>query len=303
MELEPLDGQPHKFDSGMLAKIRRRRQETFERQIANQLTLPFWLEEQRGVPNGPLRSCLFAALGRGKRPHLDRTEMHAVGNCAIIYTGVRLDQDHLTLWETLLHIAREQELGNVCEVTTYQLLKILGRKDTGGNRNVLLLRLAHLQATAIEIKQGAQSYTGSLVDAAYRDDDTGMVVIKLNHDLVRLFQPDQFTKLSWNIRQTLTRPLAKWLHGFYSTHANPFDVSVEFIHRLSGSDTKNLTDFKNKLLIPSLEELDAACEQHGEHFKWVILPSGLLRVNRIAPELRRSKLAGVAVQRRAGASS
>jgi hypothetical protein len=264
----------------VIAKLQKRRKAIAEQKIAGQLTLPFWGEEQRGVPNGTLRSCLFAALGRGKRQIIDREIIHSMGNSQITYTGVNLDQDHLTLWETLLHLAREQELGEKCEVTIYQLLKLLGKQDTGGNRDVLLKRLDHLQATAIEIKQGQYSFTGSLVERAYRDEETGLVVIVMHKNLVSLFQPDQFTKISWKIRQSLRRPLAKWLHGFYSTHANPFDVSVEFIHRLSGSEEKIIRNFRNQRLIPSLRELEEVCTRFNEYFSWAILPNGLVRVSR-----------------------
>jgi hypothetical protein len=264
----------------IMEKLQRHRKNRIEQQIASQLALPFWGDDQRGVPNGPLRSCLFAALGRGGRRYMERAPIQTTENTSIVYTGVHLDQDHLTLWETLLHVAREQQLGSRCETTIYQLLKIMGKTDTGGNRQVLLTRLDHLQATALEIKQGSYSFTGSLVQEAYRDDTTGLVVIVLDPKLVALFQPDQFTKISWNIRQKLKRPLAKWLHGFYSTHLHPFDVSVEFIRRLSGSDTKSIRDFRNKILIPSLEELSNVCAEFEEHFSWKILPNGLVRVNR-----------------------
>jgi hypothetical protein len=264
----------------VIEKIKKRRKAIIDQQIASQLTLPFWGEEQRGVPNGPLRSCLFAALGRGKRQIMERTLIRSMGNSQIIYTGIPLDQDHLTLWETILHVAREQELGEKCEVTIYQLLKLLGRKDTGGNREVLLKRLDHLQATAIEIKQGQYSFTGSLVERAYRDEKTGLVVIVLHRDLVALFQPDQFTKISWKIRQNLKRPLTKWLHGFYSSHLHPFDVSVEFIHRLSGSEETIIRNFRNQRLIPSLKELEDVCTRFNEYFSWTILPNGLVRVSR-----------------------
>jgi hypothetical protein len=268
----------------IIEKIKRTRKERLEQQIDSQLTLPLWTDEQRGVPNGPLRSCLFAALGRGQREYLEREPIQAAGNTSITYTGIRLDQDHLTLWETLLHIAREQHLGTKCEVTIYQLLKILGKKDTGGNREVLLKRLDHLKATAIEIKQGPYSYTGGLLEEAYRDDNTGLVIVILHKQLTALFQPDQFTKLSWNIRQCLSRPLSKWLHGFYSSHKQPFDVSVEFIRRLSGSEEKILRNFRNQRLIPALEELSEVCKKFDEHFSWTILPNGLVRVSRRSPK-------------------
>ena len=42
----------------------------------------------------------------------------------------------------LLHIARPQGLGNECRVTAYQLLKALGKTDSGKNRDILIFGLA-----------------------------------------------------------------------------------------------------------------------------------------------------------------
>jgi len=264
----------------LLRKISATRKKRLEEQISSQMTLPLWTEEQRGVPNGPLRSCLFAALGRGTRKHVERVPICSQGNTEIIYTGVRLDQDYLTLWETLIHMARSHELGTRCEVTIYQLLKELGKTDSGSNREILLRQLSNLSATDVEIAQGQYAYSGSLVDEAYRDKDSGLIVIMLNPKLVALFQPDQFTKISWAIRKGLKKPLAKWLHGFYSSHLRPFDVSVEYIRKLSGSEAQVLRDFRNHSLIPAFKELEAACEAKGEFFKWEILPNDLVRVHR-----------------------
>lgn len=43
------------------------------------------------------------------------------------------------------------------------------------------------------------------------------------------------------------KPLALWLHGFYSSHAKPYAVKVETLHTLSGSGTHQLWKFKQNL--------------------------------------------------------
>jgi ribosome-associated protein YbcJ (S4-like RNA binding protein) len=252
--------------------------------LSLQLALPLWNEQQRGVPNGFLRSALFGAIPRGKRPHLKRELMASVEGISITYTGLRLCQDYLTLWECLVHVAREQQLGTRCEVTTYQLLKVLGKQDTGGNRKVLLDQLAVLQATAVEVSQGRQTYVGSLIEEAARDEDTGLVVIRLNQPLVALFQGNGYTRISWEIRRDLGRSLAQWLHGLYSSHQQPFPYTVAKIHELSGSTAKSLKSFEYETLVDALEELVVIYKKHGEHFAYVIdrRPSGqsLVRVSR-----------------------
>ena len=271
-----------------LAQARARGEQQLEATLLRQLSLPFWSEEQRGVPNGLLRSAIFAAIRRGKPIFLRREKLASLEGTSIIYTGIRLSQDYLTLWECLVHAARAQQLGNRCEVSTYQLLKLMNKVDTGGNRKVLYRMLAELQATAIEIKQGRYVYTGSLVEEAFRDDQAQRIVIVLNPRMVALFQSDQFTKVSWDIRQALKKPLAMWLHGFYSTHAKPFAYSTAKIHELCGSDAKSVKKFTEDTLEPALEELASVSRRHGEHFAYAVI-GRLVHVSR-SPAIALPKL-------------
>ncbi len=74
--------------------------------------LPNWSDSVRRVPNVALRSALFGAISKGHRPYLERVEINALGGISILYTGALLDQGDLDLWETVLHLARMQELGS-----------------------------------------------------------------------------------------------------------------------------------------------------------------------------------------------
>jgi hypothetical protein len=248
--------------------LQRRTRQQEEIALLQQLELPLWNDHQRGVPNGLLRSALFGAVARGQQAYMQRERIASLEGTEIIYTGLRLSQDHLSVWECLVHIAKAQQLGDKCVLSTYQLLKLLDKKDTGGNRQVLYKRLAELQATAIEVQQGRYTYTGSLVSEAYRDEDAGRIVISLHPRIVALYQSDQFTKVNWDIRQSLKRPLAKWLHGFYATHRSPLPMKVATLHRLCGSEAKSLKTFTNDSLIPALDDVEKACTKYGEHFEY-----------------------------------
>lgn len=262
-----------------IAGLQKRTQEQQEIALLQQLELPLWNEGQRGVPNGLLRGALFGAIARGSKAYLERERMASLEGIELIYTGIRLSQDHLSLWECLVHSAKAQQLGNKCVVSTYQLLKLMDKKDTGGNRQVLYKHLAHLQATSVELQQGRFTYSGSLISETFRDESAGRIVIVLNPRIVVLFQSDQFTKVNWDIRQSLKRPLAKWLHGFYATHRNPLPMKVSTIHRLCGSEAKSLKTFTVDILIPSLDTLAKACKTYGEHFEYALVDD-LIHVSR-----------------------
>ncbi|AGR71126.1 trfA family protein [Burkholderia pseudomallei MSHR303] len=87
-----------------------------ERALAD-AQLPLWPEPMRGVPNGVLRSALFGAIKRGKRRYMERESIACVSGVSIVYTGPRLDQSDLDVWEGALHLARVAKLGNRIDFT------------------------------------------------------------------------------------------------------------------------------------------------------------------------------------------
>ena len=250
--------------------------------------LPMWIEAVRGVPNGVLRSALFGAIKKGARAYLERREIHAQEGIRIEYTGARLDQGDLDVWETVLHIARVQELGHECRVTAYQMLKLLGKTDAGKTRDTLERRLSRLKATALNVKVGQYSYMGSLIDEVYKEEKTREYVIRLNPKLGVLFEHDQFTQVDWAVRQALDgHPLAQWLHGYYSSHAKPFPVKVETLLNLAGSEDESPTSRKQTLR-KALEALKAASKL--QPFDYEITADGMVFVKKTPTPAQRRHL-------------
>lgn len=76
--------------------------------------------DARPVPNGVLRSALFAALGKVKkedRKHFDRQRLASLNGIDVHFTGKQLDQYDLDLWLVLMHIGRETPLGFIVELS------------------------------------------------------------------------------------------------------------------------------------------------------------------------------------------
>lgn len=120
----------------------------------NVAQLPLWPEPVRAVPNGFLRSALFGAIAKGRRRYIEGEQIAALDGIEIRYTGQRLDQGDLDVWESVLHAVRLQELGSRCRVTSYAMLKLMGKTDTGKNRATLHNRIERLVANAVTVKQG-----------------------------------------------------------------------------------------------------------------------------------------------------
>lgn len=228
-----------------------------------QVQLPLWPDHVRAVPNGFLRSALFGVVAKGNRRFVKTERVAALDGIEIKYTGERLDQSDLDVWETVLHITRVQALGKHCRVTSYRLLKLMGKTDSGKNRETLHARITRLRAGAIEIKQGRYIFIGGLLDEARKDEVTQEWLITVNPRLRDLYSPDQFTMVDWAVRNALDgHQLAQWLHGFYASHARPFPIKVETLHMLCGSEAGLISDFKKKLR----KALDAVAETSNAHF-------------------------------------
>ena len=231
--------------------------------------LPDWPAAVRAVPNGALRSALFGAIGRGPRRYIAGEDIAAIDGVTIRYKGERLDQADLDVWATILHLARSQDLVDECRITSYALLQILGKTDTGSNRKVLETRIERLVATSLTIKQGEGCYMGSLVRNAKRGSAQEWV-IKLELEIVALFAASAFTQLDWSVRQSLSgQPLAQWLHGFYASHAKPYPVKVETLLKLSGSENEDASSSRQKLR-KALDAVSEASAAHGEGFGYEV---------------------------------
>lgn len=252
--------------------------------------LPLWPEAVRAVPNGFLRSALFGAIRKGRRRYLERERLAALEGIELWYTGPRLDQGDLDVWESISHMLREQNMGTECRTTSYALLKLMGLKDTGKNRDTLQTRIARLRANAVAIKQGRYEYIGGLLDRAARDEETQEWVIVLDPNMRALFAPDQFTQIQWSVRQSLAgQPLAQWLHGFYASHAAPYPIKIETLRELSGSEAGELKYF-TKILKKAMDAVARACEAAGDAFDWRI-EDGLVYVTRTPAKAQRRNLA------------
>lgn len=220
--------------------------------------LPLWPEPVRGVPNSILRSALFGAIKRGRRTYLQGEPVASYEGVTILQTGPRLDQADLDVWEQCMHLARTGGLGTRIQFAAHGFLKAIGRGTGKSQHEWLRNAFRRLASTVVEVKDGKRAYFGPMLHHGARDDETGRYVIEINPAIAQLYSSDGWTQIEWEQRQALHKqPLAQWLHGFYSTHAKPYPMKVETIHRLCGSENKELKGFRRELR-DALAKLEAA---------------------------------------------
>lgn len=212
------------------------------------LQLKFWPDEVRGVPNVALRGALFS-INQEREMVKKRRRLATVDGYQVMFKGERFNQHDLDLWEMLLHIGRQQHFGKHIKFVGSDLLKALGRATGGTDYEDLKEDISRLMGGVVEITftDTNETFIGSLIHNAYRVEATQSYVLVFDEKMRKLYDAG-YTHVDWEQRVKLKRnSLAKWLHGFYATHAAPMEYKVATIYELCGSTTGRLTDFRTAL--------------------------------------------------------
>ncbi|WIF68118.1 plasmid replication initiator TrfA [Metapseudomonas otitidis] len=243
------------------------------------LRMESWPDQARGVPNITLRSALFGSSRSTSNTYLQRAEIFCQKPTRMRYTGPRLDQGDLDVWITVLHIARQRKMGTAFKTSAYELLKQQGKTDAGNNRKTLYKRLHRLTAATLEIERPRSTYTGGLIFSFERDELTHELALTLDPKLSKLFGPDEFTHVDWPIRRCLNaKPLAQWLHGFLSSHAEPIPMAVDTIMRMAGSLDASASS-REQNFRRALDALQHACELNKQPLSYEIL-NGIVHIRK-----------------------
>ena len=211
--------------------------------------LPVCGEDKRGTPNSFLRSSLFAAIQSKDRYFTKKEVLYAQKGITVEYTGERLNQEDLTLWETLVHLAKESPLGDECFFTAHSILKAM-KLNTGGDEHKRLDEgITRLIACAVKVRMEGKGFTGSLVEnSREREGNNKHYYLRLSRELIRLYGDTEYTAIDWGQRLELRRkPLALFLHGYYSSHREPFPIKLETLYQLAGSQNGERKGFKRRV--------------------------------------------------------
>lgn len=240
-----------------------------------QMKLELWPAATRGVPNAVLRGALFG-IGRERKTHKKRTLIAAVEGYEIRFKGETFNQTDLDALEGMLHLAMPHPLGKKVEFSAHSFLKELGRKTSGEQHEQLKEQMSRLIGGVVEITdlKAKITFIGTLVHKAYRDEVTGRYVVIFDKDMLALYEAG-YTLIDWQQRMALGQNnLAKWLHGFYSSHAAPFAYKVDTLRGLCGS-TAELKKFKQGLKKSLAELVDV-----GAIEAWSIDADDLVQIER-----------------------
>ena len=258
--------------------------------------LPLWHDKVRGLPNPIARSSLFTVGNQNQPRQFFKTHRSIVSlaGFTLSFRGEELRQEDEDVFLQLTHLARNHVLGERVEFTAYSILKELGWKRSAEGYARLRLTLDRLQGAGLRVVSDNNSggYQGALVRKfAWKDDsDTPLShwAVWLEPEIVKLFGPNGYTQVWWAQRLRLRSALAKYLHGYYGTHEEPYPMKVETLRALTGSRTQRLGDFRKAIRV-ALEQLVKECFLD----RWHIDGNDLVHVVR-SPKNKMKALQGTA---------
>jgi hypothetical protein len=216
--------------------------------------LPLWPDDRRAIPSDLLRCALFGVSVYQERRQFRDCPIASLKSREITYSGPELRQRDEDVFLQLLHCARQADLSEWIEFRSQDMIKALRWSDNARSREELRETIERLTQSLLKIKSRGEEDTkifgGSLIRSfevhiPNADARASRWRIKLEAEILRLFQDSQYTQVDWSQRLELT-PMAKWFHGWYHSHREPYPIGVELFCQLSGSNAE-LKKFRERL--------------------------------------------------------
>lgn len=220
----------------------RQRGELADRLAAGQLAL--WPESERGIPNELVRCAVFSAKNRKEPRKLYRANAPLVvpiigggklsgdkDRAEVVYIGEELRQDDETVWMQLVHLSKEAR-SEVVTFTPYSFLKAIKWPIKGASYTRLLTSIRRLATSGLEVYSSRfdRGVSTKLI-AKYeysKGTDTPWKVQVFHREDELLFLFDRlYSRLDWETRLALPEGVTTWLHGFFSSHREPYDHKIE----------------------------------------------------------------------------
>lgn len=251
--------------------------------------LGLWPDDKRGVPNVVLRSALFSAgkPTRVRKSYRDHELPAAIGTRSISYTGQQLYQHELDVWLEVLHRCRLRPAGVETDFHVHGFLKSLRRSTGNKDHKQLHATLGLLHATSIKVvvdrdeRGRSTGYRGHLIEKFRFNDQLLRWEVGVHPAIAELFAPKDHTWLHIDARLDLGKSyLAKWCHGYFSSHRKPYPVSVQRLRDLSGSATASRPRRFKQALRDALAEVARVERAHRRRLDWSIDDADLVHVVR-----------------------
>jgi hypothetical protein len=223
--------------------------------------LPLLYSNYSASPNPFIRGSLFPCVRNSSRREYvaDWTPLITwEKECSLSIKGERFAQIEHNIFLVLLKLFSDQgkKFDEPLIISTYAILKEMNIRSIKTHYyEMVRLSLERLVSTTLQIKVYWVTYTGSILYSARLDEKHGnRWKIKLNPDLISLFQDNQYTYLPLGVHLKLKSNLSQWLHCFIRSQSyKTIKMSVKKLYALSGSRVKHLSTFRQQLKKALLE--------------------------------------------------
>lgn len=247
---------------------------------------------RRAVPNLFLRSSIFGVGDRvlpdanEKIETLKNKKICSLRMYVILYSGEQLTQYDLSVWIAMMKIAQNDKFtfsDTLC-FSARALAENMGLKYGSEVNNAIKVSLSALQSAKITVKHTkddlVRTYSAGLIISIAGEEGLSKRTyqVKINKMLVNMFMWDDFTYLNTKVRHDLKSTLAKWVFGYYSSHAKPIPNSAETLLQMCGSKISNKNDFIKALKLAG-DKIRDVCLANDFHFKMDVV-KGMVFVER-----------------------
>lgn len=227
-------------DKAIAQAMAKRQDELSALHAAGQLAL--WPDSDRGIPNELVRCAVFSAKNR-KEPRVVYTPdaplvVPVIGGGQVIYIGQELRQDDETVWMQLVHLAKESR-SDWIEFTPSRFIESLHWPIKGASYTRLLTSIRRLATSGIEVyssrfNKGVSAKLIAKYEYSNINGRVWRVQVFSNDDSFLLLFDRLYSRLHWDTRLTLNDGVATWLHGFFSSHREPFAHKIETLACAAG---------------------------------------------------------------------
>lgn len=221
---------------------------------AQQLSLFFDVEGWT-ASNWISRSPIFSSFKKGDRKLLDEAPLGTHFGVDIKQTGYQLDMADQDVFLWLINLAKNHHNDKVY-FSKYRILKELGKTLNTPNYKWLEQSFKRLLSATLYFKPKDKKRLVAchLVDALDFDEDRELQYIRLGHEVLKLYENNNFSLIDLEQRLKLKKPLSKWLQCFCASHHHETTgYYLKTLQETVGKSQVKKSRFKDDLTLAAAE--------------------------------------------------
>lgn len=201
------------------------------------------------------RSPIFSSFKKGDRKLLDEASLGIHFGVEIKQTGYQLDMADQDVFLWLISLAKNNHNDKVY-FSKYQILKQLSKTTNSMGYKWLEHSFKRLLSATLYFKpKGRKRLVAChLVDALDFDEDRELQYVRLGHEVLKLYENNNFSLIDLEQRLKLKKPLSKWLQCFCASHHHETTgYYLKTLQQTVGKSQVRKSRFKDDLILAATE--------------------------------------------------